>query len=110
MKRFFTNLWGALGNAGRLAAATTISQAWSLLRFTSSLLEDPDTPIHVLWRMSRMYGRRESPWPLVCRDCGYCAMERRMIHGYEDDGGGDVCPVDTCRNCGSDNLDTIGAH
>lgn len=46
-----------------------------------------------------LWGRRESPEPIRCKDCGWAGMVRWLVHTYEYDGFDDVEPVDYCPRC-----------
>ena len=46
-----------------------------------------------------MWGRRGSPEPIKCEDCGWAGMIRWSVHAYEYDGFDDVVPVDYCPKC-----------
>lgn len=49
-----------------------------------------------------MWGRRESPEPIICR-CGWAGMRRWAVHSYTDDGSAeDVEPTDECPRCGAE--------
>lgn len=47
-------------------------------------------------------GRHRDPDPIRCDRCAWGGMRRAAIHDYEDDGLGDVTPVDRCPICGGD--------
>jgi hypothetical protein len=47
-----------------------------------------------------LWGRHDSPEPIRCERCGWAGAVRWLVHTYEDDGFGDVSPVDECPHCG----------
>lgn len=49
-------------------------------------------------------GRREAGYPVICEDCGHVCRLKNAVHGYQDDGNGDVEGVDECPRCGSTDL------
>ena len=49
---------------------------------------------------ANLYGRWESPEPVMCPRCLWAGPRRWVIHTYQDDGVGDVEPVDECPRCG----------
>lgn len=49
-----------------------------------------------------MWGRHESPEPVMCECCLWAGPRRWVIHGYQSDGDGDVEPVDECPRCGQE--------
>lgn len=51
-----------------------------------------------LWRSAHVWGRRESPQPLVCRGCGWAGPRRWAQHVY----GGDEHWCDLCPVCGGE--------
>lgn len=64
-----------------------------------------------LWRFrfvrgAAYHGGRHIDWaPCRCEECGWRGPVRWTCHTYEDDGSGeDVCPVDECPKCGSQDL------
>jgi len=53
---------------------------------------------HMCWAW--MWGRHDSPEPVLCEECGWGGPRRWAVHTYQDDGTGeDVEPVDQCRRC-----------
>ena len=63
------------------------------------------------WRCRRqlafMWGRRESPKAVRCRDCGWTGPLRWVVHTYEAAGRYDVEPVDRCPCCDADELSPV---
>lgn len=47
-------------------------------------------------------GRRYDWWPVRCHECGLVMRTKDAYHGYQDDGMGDVEPVDECPRCGTE--------
>ena len=46
-----------------------------------------------------LWGHRESPEPIRCKECGWSGMVKWLVHTYEYDGFDDVEPVDECPRC-----------
>ncbi len=55
---------------------------------------------HETKKISFMWGRRISPEPIKCSNCGWAGMIRQLKHEYEPDGFEDIVPVDECPRCG----------
>lgn len=56
---------------------------------------------HIRWAW--MWGRRDSPEPTRCDECGWRGPRRWTVHTYHDDGSHeDVEPVDECPVCGAE--------
>jgi hypothetical protein len=49
-----------------------------------------------------MWGRRESPEPIRCDECGWGGPRRWAVHTYHACCCDDVEPVDECPCCGAE--------
>lgn len=49
-------------------------------------------------------GRRSDGDPTVCDNCGWVGRVRECVHTYENDGAGDVEPIEECPKCGSNSV------
>lgn len=55
---------------------------------------------HVRWAW--MWGRHDSPEPILCEECGWGGPRRWAVHTYGPCGWDDVEPVDECPRCGEE--------
>lgn len=88
-------------NILRLILACVWTIAWGLYRYAvaAAAWENADWACRPSWRDSFVWGRRESPKPVRCTECGWTGPGRWAKHTYRSDGFGDVDPVDECPRC-----------
>lgn len=90
----------------RYRMAFVLALVWTLLwgcaRWPRLYWRYPIYTRRIAWRCAFAWGRRECPEPVVCERCGWAGPRRWARHSYQDDGCGDVEPVDKCPKCGEE--------